>query len=105
MRTHSAWLLFASLSVVLFVPGCETATPQQNLRDQLDHLRGKSSNLHLYPLRPELLLSEQRLPNGNVERRYRYLGDCVFVVEVDPSAQIFVGARAVGSEKNCILPP
>ena len=118
-RTRCAWpnpslkgsmnsLPFLCVATAVSLGGmsaCSTVTPQQNLNDQLAALEGKRVEIYRYPLRSELLLSERQLENGNLERRYRYLGDCVFVLEVDPVSGTYVRAGAVGSEKSCILPP
>jgi hypothetical protein len=90
---------------IALLAACASVTPQQNLQDQLARLPGKSEDLSLYYLRSELLLSEGVLPNGNVERRYRYTGDCVLVVEVNPVSRVFTRAEAHGSRQHCALPP
>ena len=85
--------------------GCAMPTPQQNLDDQLKAMIGKSLDIPRYHLRSELLLGQKEVSNGVVQLRYRYIGDCVLVVEANSKTQIITNAWAEGSPKSCVLPP
>jgi hypothetical protein len=85
--------------------GCAMPTPQQNLDDQLKGMIGESLEPPPHHLRPELLLRQKDLGNGIIQRRYRYLGDCVLVVEANAKTSNITNAWAEGSAKSCILPP
>lgn len=85
--------------------GCARPTPQQNLDDQLKGMIGASLEPPPHHFRPELLLGQKDLGNGIVQLRYRYIGDCVLVVEANAKTRFITNAWAEGSAKSCILPP
>lgn len=53
----------------------------------------------------EKRLSEVILPNGNALYRYRYVGSCIEVLEVDLKTDRIVRAEFEGAEKDCVLNP
>lgn len=98
-------LVAAPLVGAVACNGCVTSNPQQNLDNQLKAMVGKSLDVPRYHLRPELLLEQKEFSNNILQLRYRYLGDCVFVVQAQSKSRIILNAWAEGSEKYCILPP
>ncbi len=95
----------ALAALVLLCAACTSVTPHENFVNNLNSRVGRSIDIPRTDLKPTLLLSERQLQNGNVEYRYRYLGNCVQVYEVDPSTRIIKRATWEGSEKSCIAPP
>lgn len=91
--------------LVVLCAACTTVTPHENFANILNGRVGESFDIPRTDLKPPLLLSERQLQNGNVEYRYRYLGDCVQIYEVEPSTRIIRRAAWKGSEKSCIVPP
>jgi hypothetical protein len=88
------------------IASCVTSvTPHDNFKNSLPLTVGTSIDLPRTNINPELLLSTRFLPNGNIEYRYRYLGDCVQKFEVNPKNKIIVRADFEGSETSCISPP
>ncbi len=54
-----------------------------------------------------LFVSEQKLPNGNVEEEFR-MGrgpTCRVFFEINNDAQKIVGWRYIGTENDCAFPP
>lgn len=98
-------LVAAILVATTTFNGCAMPSSQQNLDNQLKAMIGKSLDVPRYHLRPELLIDQKELSNNLLQLRYRYLGDCVLVVEANTKTRIIVNAWAKGSEKSCILPP
>src|SRR5438046_1758934 len=84
---------------------CTGVTPSENFKNNLQRRVGRSFDIPRTDITPELLLSTRVLGSGNIEYRYRYLGDCVQIYEVDPKTRIILRADAEGSATSCILPP
>jgi hypothetical protein len=79
--------------------------PYQNFKESQRLAVGTSIDLPRTNVRPELLLSQRVLPSGLVEYRYRYLGDCVRIFQVEPASRLIVAASHTGSEHSCVIPP
>ena len=91
--------------VILNATSCVVIMPHENFKNDLRLWVGANIDSPHYNIKPELLLSTRILDNGNIEYRYRYLGDCVRLFEVDPKSRIILRVGFEGSEKFCILPP
>lgn len=54
---------------------------------------------------PQLLINSRSLPNGHIEKEYRWIRSCRYYYEIDPATNIIVGWRFEGSKQDCVTPP
>jgi hypothetical protein len=92
------------LSIMVAVSSCAGVTPQENYAHAIRMSIGSKID-DFYNLVTKRPLSERVLPNGSVEYKYRYAGDCVETYEVDPQTRIIRNASYEGSAKWCNLAP
>ena len=94
------------ITFILFFLGCFTITPHENFKDALYGAIGRSiENVpdYLWPHEKDLV-SSKLLPNGNIEKEYKYLRSCRYIFEID-STRTIVGARFEGKETDCVINP
>lgn len=99
----SAWIM---LIVITFL-GCNSMTPHENFKAQLNNKIGKKWNELPYFQFPseKYLISTKILTNGNLEKRYRSRKKCIHIYEIDPKTNIIVNASFEGSETDCAINP
>lgn len=81
--------------------GCALPTPHENFKRNLQTAVGSQANRSNIFMDQSKLLSEVRLPNGDIEYSYLYANDCVIKFVVDQVTQRIVRATFEGSEKSC----
>jgi hypothetical protein len=92
------------LSVSLLA--CSSISPHENFLQGLHSKIGQNiDSLSPYWTHQEDLIDTTRLPNGDVEYRYKYFGTCRYIFEVNPSTHIIVGARFEGKDSDCVINP
>jgi hypothetical protein len=95
------------VTFILLLLGCSAVTPHENFRDHINGEIGKSTdNAPDYSFRHEKkVINSKSLPNGNIEKEYKYLRSCRYFFEINPKTHIIVGARFEGKESDCVVAP
>lgn len=104
---HSYLKILVIVVVFLMPEGCSSITPHENFLVNLSRKVGKKWNeLPSYQFPPEKdLISSKKLPNGNIEKRYKSMRTCIHVYEIDTKTDIIVGASFEGKETDCVINP
>ncbi len=82
---------------------CSSITPHENFVMSMQSAIGKSTDRIAWR-RPDRLIGQKTLPNGNVEESYEFRNSCLYYYEIDPRAQQIVGWRYEGTEHDCEIP-
>jgi hypothetical protein len=95
------------ITFILFLLGCSTISPHENFKEALYESIGQSiDNVPSYSWPHEKdLVSSKLLPNGNIEKEYKYLRSCRYIFEINPKTRTIVGARFEGKETDCVINP
>jgi hypothetical protein len=95
----------AAMVLVASIGACVTVSPYDNFKESERLMVGTSIDAPRTNIRPELLLSKRSLASGLIEYRYRSMGDCVRIFEVEPKSGSIMSANHTGSEQSCAIPP
>jgi hypothetical protein len=98
---------FALLTVI--AAGCATGRAHENFKAHMDAEVGKSAN-DRYAFRnhyPEWKVSDQQLPNGNIEEKFRAGRGttCYVFFEINRTSQRIIGWRYEGTQEDCSILP
>lgn len=87
--------------------GCSVLSPHENFKSILHSNVGRSLD-EIPPTQfphEKDIISTKKLPNGNIENRYKYRVSCVYIYEIDPKTRRIVGASFEGKETDCVINP
>jgi len=96
--------IFSLLIVNVLLIGCSTVTPKENFINFQSSLVGKKWNeLPNYHVPNDKdPLSSEILPNGNIKNKYKGLGTCILIYEINITNNTIADAS---SEGKCGIPP
>lgn len=96
----------AAILMFMALPSCTTLTPHQNFVLLIDDSVGKKiDDPRTNWVDRRSLVQSKRLPNGNIENKYRWRGTCRYYYEFDPKTRIIVSWRYEGSKEDCEIVP
>ncbi len=100
--------LCSVLPVVLCVSltACASGRAYENFKSLMQRQVGKSEDepnqpMNYLPSRGQVIV----LPNGNIEKEYRFLPGCTVYFEVDKATRKIVEWRYEGTEETCVQVP
>lgn len=93
--------------LVALLTACGTH-PHDNFRGHLTAVLGTRVDDPAaggYWVRSKYFQGSQKLPNGNIENKYRYTRTCRYFFEYDPETMEIVSWRFEGEKDDCIIGP
>jgi len=91
------------------ISGCVffAGSPHDNFIGHLNYQIGNNIDEVPYYQIPhrEDLINSKKLPNGNIENKYKYRGTCRYFYEINPETRKIVSSRFEGDDKDCSINP
>jgi hypothetical protein len=87
--------------------GCASMSPHENFKAHLHAAIGQRMDRippYHWPYERDFV-NTKILPNGDIEKTYKYLRTCKYIFEINPGTNTIVGARFEGSENDCVINP
>ncbi len=102
--------LCSALALILSVlcTACISGRAHENFKNAMQRQIGKSADDPNTPITggyPRDIGAEISLPNGNIEREYRFGPSCTVYFAIDKVSQKIIGWRYEGTEETCVLVP
>ena len=98
---------FFAVSVLGTVSSCNLPDPHENYWGLMNANVGSKIDKPFAAgsANPNFLMESRRLPNGNIENKYKYIRSCRTFFEFDPKTRIIVGWRFEGKTSDCVIFP